>query len=351
MENTDLHVPARQIPVPEALSEEARACLAMGPLPTTAEWPPLDDSEAWRTRIAWQDENLLAIVGAASTEGVSIENLDVDGVRVYAVTPDGAGADRRVYLDIHGGALIMGGGECCRALAMGAARRFGVTTWAVDYRMPPDHPYPAPLYDCVAVYKALLRDHRPEDIIVGGGSAGANLAAALILRARDEGSPLPAAALLMSPEIDLTESGDTFQTNLGVDTVIGSFLPVNLMYANGHDLADPYLSPLFGDFSKGFPPTLLTAGTARSVPLERSANAPSSSTSGGGCRAARPRGSTTRRFLRALAGRNRTMGRHRAVCRGAVARPDRALTLAALNDDELSESMRRRIPSRATQVA
>ncbi len=127
--------------------------------------------------------------------------------------------------------------------------------------MPPVHPYPAPLDDCVAVYQALLQRHRPEDIIVGGGSAGANLAAALILRARDEGSPLPAAALLMSPEIDLTESGDTFQTNLGVDTVIGSFIPVNLMYADGHDLAHPYLSPLFGDFSKGFPPTLLTAGT------------------------------------------------------------------------------------------
>ena len=65
----------------------------------------------------------------------------------------------------------------------------------------------------------------------------------------------------MSPELDLTESGDTFQTNLGVDTVIGPFTAVNLLYAAGHDLSDPYLSPLFGDFTKGFPPTLLTAGT------------------------------------------------------------------------------------------
>ena len=255
-----LDVPAREIPVPESLSEEARACLALGPLPTTDPWPPLDDADALRRRIAEQEEMLLSIVGTASTDGVRIEELDVDGVRVYAITPDGA-TEGRMYLEIHGGALVNGGGECCRALAIGSARRYGCLTWTVDYRMPPDHPYPAPLDDCVAVYRALLQVHRPEDIIVGGGSAGANLAAALILRARDEDLPLPAAALLVSPEIDLTESGDTFQTNLGVDTVIGSFMPVNLLYANGHDLAHPYLSPLFGDFTKGFPPTLLTAGT------------------------------------------------------------------------------------------
>ena len=93
-------------------------------------------------------------------------------------------------------------------------------------------------------------------------SAGGNLAAALALRARDEGLPLPAALVLMTPEVDLTESGDSFRTNLGVDTVLTrSLMPANLLYAAGHDLADPYLSPLFGDFTKGFPPTLLTAGT------------------------------------------------------------------------------------------
>jgi epsilon-lactone hydrolase len=262
MADDRLHVPAREIPVPEYLSEEARACLAAGPSETTAPWPPLDDADAWRERIAWQDNVLLALVGgSASTEGVAIEDLDVDGARVYVVTPDGVTEDNRVYLDIHGGALILGSGECCRALGVASARRYGVKTWAVDYRMPPEHPYPTPLDDCVNAYRSLLRLHDPADVIVGGGSAGANLAAALILRARDEGLPLPAAAVLMSPELDLTESGDTFRTNLGVDTVIGRFTAVNLLYAAGHDLSDPYLSPLFGDFTKGFPPTLLTAGT------------------------------------------------------------------------------------------
>lgn len=129
--------------------------------------------------------------------------------------------------------------------------------------MPPDHPYPEPLDDCVAAYQGLLGEHRPQEIVVGGGSAGGNLAAALILRTRDEGLPLPAAAVLLTPEVDLTESGDTFKTMVGVDTVGGgrSLMPVNLLYAAGHDLAHPYLSPLFGDFAHGFPPTILTSGT------------------------------------------------------------------------------------------
>ena len=138
----------------------------------------------------------------------------------------------------------------------------GARTWAVDYRMPPDAPHPKPLEDCVAAYRALLANHHPEKVIIGGGSAGGNLAAATILKGRDEGLPLPAAAVLLSPEVDLTESGDTFHTNLGVDTVlVGSLMEANLLYAGGHDLSHPYLSPLYGDFRKGFPPTFLQSGT------------------------------------------------------------------------------------------
>ena len=143
-----------------------------------------------------------------------------------------------------------------------AAVRLGVEVWSVDYRMPPDHPYPAGLDDCLAIYRALLRTRRPEDIVIHGTSAGGNLAAALTLRARDEGLPLPAAVILISPEVDLTESGDSFQTNLGVDSLLrNSLMQQNLLYAGGHTLHDPYVSPLFGDFAKGFPPTFIASGT------------------------------------------------------------------------------------------
>ena len=91
-------------------------------------------------------------------------------------------------------------------------------------------------------------------------SAGGNLAAALLVRARDEGLPMPAALVLPTPMVDLTESGDTFQTLNGVDGGLRSQIAVNLLYANGHDLTDPYLSPLFADLS-GFPPTFLQSGT------------------------------------------------------------------------------------------
>src|SRR5207248_5763696 len=110
-------------------------------------------------------------------------------------------------------------------------------------------------------YRALLQDHQPDEIIVGGSSSGGNLAAALILRARDEGLALPAAAVLLTPEADLTESGDTFQSNGGVDTMLRAATPQPLLYADVHDLTNPFVSPLFGDFTKGFPPTLLASGT------------------------------------------------------------------------------------------
>ena len=132
-------------------------------------------------------------------------------------------------------------------------------TWAVDYRMPPLHPYPAGLDDCLAVYRALLDVRDPLDIVVSGTSAGANLAAALILRIKDEGLPVPAGLVLLVPELDLTESGDTFQTLLGTSTM-NTLMKLNHLYAGTHDLADPYLSPLFGD-ATGFPPTFLQSGT------------------------------------------------------------------------------------------
>lgn len=192
-----------------------------------------------------------------------VEEIDVEGVRIYAITPEGvSNDDPAVYIDYHGGSMVWGGGESCKLMGKITAASVGAKVWSVDYRLPPDHPYPAPLDDCVSAYRALLRETAPDDIIIGGASAGGNFAAATILRARDEGMPLPAAAVLLTPEIDLTEGGDSFHTLLGVDTALtSSLMPANLLYAGGHDLTDPYISPLFGDFAKGFPPTLLQSGT------------------------------------------------------------------------------------------
>jgi acetyl esterase/lipase len=260
----------RTIRVPTSVSAHAQAVIAAGQQmvvdrlahPATA--PAPDDVEGWKRQIAGTDEAIITGFAASALDiPATIEVREIAGVHVNVVTPEGVdvGDDAVIHLDIHGGALIAGGGEACRLMNTSAAARAGLFTWGVDYRMPPDHPYPAPLDDCVAVYRALLDVRPPEKIVVGGGSAGGNLVAAMLLRAKDEGLPMPAALLLFTPEIDLTESGDSFDTNAGVDYVLVERLTDSIaLYAGDHDLTDPYLSPIFGDVT-GFPPTFVQAGT------------------------------------------------------------------------------------------
>jgi acetyl esterase/lipase len=258
-----LHVPSRDIPIPTHLSPQAQAQVAQGTM-SNPPWPDQDDILAWRDMIASMDRLGEMGLGMMCQDApVDVEEIDADGVRVFVVTPHGLPEDdRSVYLELHGGALLWGGGESCRLMAMITAQMTGARVWGVDYRMAPDHPFPAPVDDCVTAYRALLRQRDPSEIIIGGASAGGNFAAATILRARDAGLPVPAACVLMTPEIDLTESGDSFRTLLGIDTALtSSLMPANLLHAGGHDLRDPHLSRLFGDFTKGFPPTLLQSGT------------------------------------------------------------------------------------------
>ena len=257
-----LHLPARDIPVPSSISAEAQSVVGM---PQWApELPELDDLEGWRASIGAHDDAIGAVmVERMSRAPVTTLEMDLGGFRVYEITPDELrNDDENVYLDIHGGAFIHGSGECCRAMSTSTAVRNAARVWSDDYRMHPDHPFPVGLDGCLVTYRTLLQDRRPDQIIIGGASAGGNLAAALILRARDEGLPLPAAAVLLTPAVDLTESGDSLQTNLGLDPLItsGSSSAFKL-YVGSHNVANPHISPLYGDFTKGFPTTILTTGT------------------------------------------------------------------------------------------
>lgn len=163
---------------------------------------------------------------------------------------------------MHGGAFFSGGGSYAKVLGARDAAALSIRVVSVDYRLAPEHRFPAALEDCVAVYQALLKSTPPSRIVIGGSSAGGNLAAAATLVIRDRGLPAPAGVVLLSPELDLTESGDSFRTNIELDVTLKFGLPeCNELYANGHDLLDPYVSPLFADFTKGFPPTLIQAGT------------------------------------------------------------------------------------------
>jgi len=253
------------VPIPAHISEEARRFLATAGAQPRSKMPAGKDVEAWREAAeAWDQRILPMIEPLLSGLPIHLETQRIGGFKLHVATPHGlaAPADSYAYLDIHGGALVYGGGRFAELMAVGRAAAFGVRVFGVDYRMPPSHPYPIPLDDCLAAYARLLQHYDPAHIVVGGLSAGGNLAAATILKARDEGLPLPAAAILLTPELDLTESGDTFVTNETIDVALPEKLPeANLLYADGADLKHPYLSPLFGDFRPGFPPTFLQSGT------------------------------------------------------------------------------------------
>ncbi len=248
-----------QPPIPRSVSEEAQRFLAQD-IGFSGMTPSLDDVDGWLRRIE-ETNQYIAQRFSGLEFPVEVEDTEIAGVHTFILrardVPPEATA---IYLDIHGGGLTSGAGEACRLMSSAGAMATGMTHWAVDYRMPPLHPYPTPLDDCLAVYRRLLDERAPQDIFVGGGSAGGNLAAALMARAKDESLPMPAALVLLTPEVDLTESGDSFQTNAGIDNVLGSLITANLLYANGHDLTHPYLSPLFADVA-GFPPTFLQTGT------------------------------------------------------------------------------------------
>jgi acetyl esterase/lipase len=254
-------LPGRDVSPPPTISPQAQKALSDGAVAPRLEWPPAHDLDAWRAAIAGSDEMWAPIAaGHLAASPSKVETRPIGGVTCHVATPPGA-SSAAVYLFIHGGAFVFGGGDYAKAQAALQADRLGVATVSVDYRMPPDHPFPAGPEDCLAVYKALIQTYDPARIVIGGSSAGGNHAAAAALMIRDRGLPKPAGLVLLTPEVDLTESGDSFRTNTGLDTTLGGPLPdPNALYAAGHDLTDPYLSPLYGELH-GLPPTLIQTGT------------------------------------------------------------------------------------------
>lgn len=267
-QKTGVMVQRRIIPFPSSISAEARASLERlvnadgDPLNALYTMPSPDDHAGWmRVKAAADGHYAAAMKELAGTLQARVETIRTCDATIHVATPDTVTVPDCAYLDFHGGALVFGGGDACRAQARMQADRHGVLCYGVDYRMPPEHPYPAALDDAVAAYRHVLEYHAPSRIVVGGRSAGGNLAVAMLLRAKDEGIALPAGLVLLSPQVDLTESGDSFQINQMVDVVLpGSLMRNNKLYAGGADLSHPYLSPLFGDLSD-FPSTFLQSGT------------------------------------------------------------------------------------------
>jgi acetyl esterase/lipase len=260
-----LHVPARFIPVPTTISPQAQTFLSHAPPVGATATPELDDVAGWKRHIAQSDHDMLPLMkrfAASYPAQWSMHRLaDCALFEIVPVNADPTNSQRAI-LYIHGGGFTMGGGENAVYAAMSFAGMARCKTFSLDYRMPPDHPFPAAIDDGVVAWRQLIRRFKPENFAIYGASAGANIAPALILKLRALGLPLPAACGVHSPASDMSESGDTYQTNQVIDIVLKQPLPKQMMlYAGGNDPRDPLLSPAFADYSGGFPPTILTSGT------------------------------------------------------------------------------------------
>jgi acetyl esterase/lipase len=194
--------------------------------------------------------------------GVTVTAGSLGGVPVAEITVDGIEA-RHVVLYFHGGVYVIGDAFQPAGLAAQVGRRTGAKVISVDYRLAPEHPYPAAVDDALAAYEALLRGGTaPSDIAFAGESAGGGLAVATLVNARDHGLPLPAAAFVMSPYADLTLSGVTMEAKREADPLFTpQAFPARVAdYTAGQDAALGLISPVFADLS-GLPPLIIQAGT------------------------------------------------------------------------------------------
>jgi epsilon-lactone hydrolase len=191
-------------------------------------------------------------VTAAALGGVQTAEITIDGVE-----------SRHVVLYFHGGVYVIGDAFQAAGLASQVGRRTRARVISVDYRLAPEHPYPAAVDDALAAYQALLEGGTaPSDIAFAGESAGGGLAVATLVNARDHGLPLPAAAFVMSPYADLTLAGATMETKREADPLFTpQAFPARVAdYMAGQDPAFGLISPIFADLS-GLPPLIIQAGS------------------------------------------------------------------------------------------
>ncbi|KMO16306.1 esterase [Methylobacterium platani JCM 14648] len=258
--------PAETIPVPvEGVSPAAQALIA-------APFPPHFNADP-KSAAEWKDliERRAALIRAAlpamqEKMAVTVQPAVIGGVKAYIVTPKSMpeANKNRLLVHVHGGGYVFAPGEAALPEALMIAGFGGFKVICVDYRMPPDFPYPAAMDDAMAVWKAAVTMADPKNMAILGTSTGGAMTLAMIHRAKQEGLPLPAAIAPGTPWSDIADTGDTYKSNEWVDNILvtwdGWLGRAARLYAAGHDLKDPQLSPIYGDFS-GFPPAILTSGT------------------------------------------------------------------------------------------
>jgi acetyl esterase/lipase len=259
----------RKIPLPLGASAELRQSIAATPQPDVKAVGSVSPKSAsdWEKIIAPRDQAAAeANHKLAKAWSIRVEETKIAGVPAFKVTsskPDPALADK-LFVHTHGGAYVFNQGWAGLHEAILIAERVGVPVLSIDYRMPPEAPYPAAIDDVIAVWRELLRKRKASSMAIGGTSAGGNLALVSVLRMKQLKLPLPAAVMASTPWADLDGTGDSNFVNEGIDRMLvtqeGLLAAAARLYADGADLKGPFISPVYGDFAE-FPPSILFTGT------------------------------------------------------------------------------------------
>ena len=195
--------------------------------------------------------------------GVHTANTHFGGVPGVTFTPKKNVRPNTIFVFLHGGGYCIGSSRTTHRIGLAnLSKATSCIIHSVDYRLAPEHPYPAALEDAVKAWNAIVSDNPDSQMILSGDSAGGGLSLALMMRLRDEGSRLPDAAVLFSPWTDLTCSSETYKTLAKADPMLHQSAANDCAQHYVPDSAnrkDPYVSPMFGDFT-GLPRTLILVG-------------------------------------------------------------------------------------------
>ena len=191
---------------------------------------------------------------------VDYVDTHVGGVPAIVATPTEVRPDRHI-LYIHGGAYVLGSPKSHIAMCARLGKRAAATVTVIDYRLAPEHVYPAAVDDCVAAYRAIIADVDPSLVTIAGDSAGGGATLATLGALKAAGHPMPGAAYVLSPWADLTASGESVVTRAPFDPMFDGdgLIEAAMTYAGATPLDHPGVSPLFAD-PTGYPPTLIQTG-------------------------------------------------------------------------------------------
>ncbi len=254
--------------VPETVSPEAKAALkqAYDFLSQIAQAPqssPVTD-EDWDERNVRAEAVLGPMVAAhAEALGVTVKEGTIGGVRVLRITPSGYTPRSRTLLYAHGGGYVLFSARTSLTVPALMAVASGDEVISIDYTLAPRGNWQTATDQVIAVYRGSLAYRQPDQIGLLGDSAGGGLVAGAVLKMRDLQVPLPGALYLLSPWSDVTEAGDSYSTLAAADPSLNaeSLEWGANAYAAPADQKNPYVSPIYGDYSQPFPPTLIQGGT------------------------------------------------------------------------------------------